>query len=1102
LRVKDLDPTIGDRSSRKGGEISSADLESLPSIPGFVFDCLIGSGGMGRVFKARDEALDRWVAIKLLRSDDPETLARFAREARAQAGIQHDHVCPVYEVGEAEGRPYIVMAYVDGVTLMEAVDEMGLEATVSVVADAADALHAAHRTGLIHRDIKPSNIMVEYIEDLGWHGWVMDFGIAQESTGEDLTVTGATLGTPAFMSPEQVHGGRGRCDRRTDVYGLGATLYRILTGRLPYEGSGAVDVLLQVATVDPPAPRTIRADIPKDLETIVLKCLEKDSNRRYDSAAALADDLRRYLDGEPIQARRADWTYRWGKIIRKHRVSAAVVALSVLAVGVIGGLAIRSVWQARRETTLARSFSQELLVMEARMQKAYLLPLHDLRPEIATVRDRMDRLQTRISEEGSAARGPGYYALGRGHLVLKQYPEALRYLRLTWDGGYRNPDVAYALGQTLGELYQQERSRAVRLKSPAARDQRLREIWREYRDPALSFLQQASDLAPAGKAYAEGLIAFNEERYDEGLDLAALALELDPTLYRARLLEADIEITRGTDLFGSGDVEEAESWYGRAASALEEAVEIGRSDPAVHRSRCRLVTMVLEGAIRRGTAEEGRYREAADVCEDGLRINPDDIGALSAVSQLSWRWGTQLMKIGADPIPVLLQSVTRAEQAVAIDGTNGTALNNLGVAFSKLGLNDLKHGKDPREHLHRAIEAFDRAIGRQTSSFQAINNRGLARWRMGQWAMAQGEDPLPDFEGAAEDFRLVLKIVEKDSPALVNLGAVLLTAGMYRLGEGRDPTHSIDESIKVFENCLEVNPRMAVAMNSMGAAFCLKAEWEQGHGADPRESLDRAIEAFEGSARENPNNTLVYSNLGSAAATRARYELDTGGDPSRSVAEALGWLDTAITLNPKNSTALFNRASVRRVSSLSLIEYGEDPSAEVLAAINDLDRAEAINPGYVGLGIERARIENLKARWLFSQGRDPSGILNRTQRMIERVLRDSPNNGEASIEKARIHLFRVSWSVVGPGRREGEVDSGLVAIGKALEESPDLSDAYSVRGFLLLERAVAMEAGSAQESVAAAAVEAFEHALELNPMLRRKIGEGLEEVRRMAKTGE
>ncbi|RLE25848.1 MAG: hypothetical protein DRJ65_06830 [Acidobacteria bacterium] len=1095
--MNDQDPTIRDRPGRVSGEIPSGELEALPDIPGFTFDRLLGSGGMGRVYVARDVALDRWVAVKLLRSDDPETLARFAREARAQAGIQHDHVCPVYEVGEAEGRPYIVMAFVDGSTLLDVVEEMGLEATISVIADVADALHAAHRIGLIHRDIKPSNIMVEYSEDRGWHGWVMDFGIAHEITGEDLTVTGATLGTPAFMSPEQVHGGRGGCDRRTDVYGLGATLYRALTGRLPYQGSGAVDVLLQVATAEPPAPRTIKPDIPRDLETTVLKCLEKNPDRRYDSAAALSGDLRRFLEGEPIQARPADWVYRTAKIVRKHWLPAAVIAVSILLIAVIGGFALRSVWLARQEAVLAQVFSQEVKEMESTMQKAYLLPLHDIRPEISTVRERMDRLQTRMSAEGSPAAGPGHYALGRGHLVLEQWPEALQHLRLTWDGGYRNQDVAYALGLTLGELYKRERSRALRMTGELARDERLREIWSEYRDPALNFLQQASDLDPAGRAFAEGLIALYEERYDEGLDLAADALKIDPTFFMASLLEADIEIARGSDLFDSGDIEEAEACYARAGAALADAVEIGRSDPAVHRSRCRLLTMTLESSIRRGTASEDDFNSASDVCGDGLLINPDDVGALAAVSQLCWRWGTQLMKIGADPVPVLQKSVEMAERAVSIDPNDSIALNSLGVALSKMGLNSLKAGDDPMEHLQGAIEAFNSAIEVRSSSRQAYNNRGLARWRLGQWAMAGGGDPLPDLESAAEDFRSALQIFGEDSIAQVNLGAVLLTAAIYQADEGLDPMKSIDESVEAFERTLDLNPRMAIAMNSLGAAFCTRAEWEQVHGSDPRESLDRAIESFERSAAENPNNTLVYSNLGSAAATRARFELDTGANPTQSVDEALGWLDRAVELNPRNTTALFNRASIRRMYALYLIEHGDDPSAEISAAMADLERAEAVNPGYVGLMIERAKAENLEARRLYFLGQDPTEALERSQRTIERTLRDYPHAGEAQIEKARIHLFRVDWSVVGPSGKTMEIDAGLQAIERALDENPQLPDAFRVRGFLLLERARELGKAPGQSNAAAAAVEAFDRALALNPVLRRNIAEGLEEAKGM-----
>ncbi len=1055
---------------------------------------------MGRVYRARDVALDRWVAIKLLRSDDAETLARFAREARAQAGIQHDHVCPVYEVGETGGRPYIVMALVDGVTLLDAVEEMGLEATVSVIADVADALHAAHRTGLIHRDIKPSNIMVEYLEDRGWHGWVMDFGIAQETTGEDLTVTGATLGTPAFMSPEQIQGGRGGCDRRTDVYGLGVTLYRALTGRVPYEGASAIDVLLQVATAEPPAPRSIRPGIPRDLETIVLKCLEKDSDRRYESAAALAGDLRRFLSGEPIQARRADWTYRLAKIVRKHRLSAAVIAVALLVIGAITGLALRSVWLARQEAILTQAFSQEVKEMESTMQKAYLLPLHDIRPEVSEVRDRMERLEDRMEDGGSPAKGPGHYALGRGHLVLSQYKKALVHLQQTWDDGYQNPDVAYALGVTLGRLYQRELDRALKITNETARNQRLADIEIRFRDPAMNFLEQTLGLDPGGQAYAEGLIGLFEERYDDALALVERALVLDPTFYQARLLEADIDIARGTDLFGGGQVEAADAAYVRAGEVLDEAAEIGRSDPAVHRSRCRLMTMTLESRIQRGVADNEDFLTAAGVCEVGRRINADDVGALAAVSQLHWRWGAQLIKIGADPVPVLEHSVALARQAVEIESTNGIALNDLGVALSKLGLHDLKTGKDPTEHLEDAVSVFDRATEVKDSGHQAFNNRGLARWRLAQWAAAGGEDPLPGFAAAAEDFRTALSILENDPAALVNLGGVLLTAGIYEAQQGLDPTASVDESISVFEKTLEVNPRMAIALNSLGAAHCTRAEWEQDRGDDPRDSLDLAIEAFERSAQENPGNTLVFSNLGSAAATRAHYELDTGEDPSESFTEALKWLNKAIEINPRNSTALFNRASIQRLQALYQLEHGQDPSMAIAGAGDDLVRAREINSTYRDIDIERARVENLEARLEVARGRNPAAALERSRRTIEEVIADSPFLAEAYIEKARIHLFSVMWSVVRPEDREAEIDAGLQAIDDALENNPQLSGALNVRGSLLLERARSLGPDPERSRVAAAAVEAFDQALALNPVLRRTIAEELEEANGMVKS--
>src|SRR5438132_12729699 len=192
---------------------------------------------------------------------------------------------------------YIAIECVSGATLDEAARRMTLEEKVRVMQKSAEGLHAAHRVGLIHRDVKPGNILVERTDDGEWRPYVTDFGLAREveRPGLTMTVGGLAVGTPQYMAPEQARGEVGRLDRRVDVYGLGVTLYEILAGHPPFSGASVLDVFLQVVSADPPSLRASDPSIPRDLETIVLKCLEKDPARRYDSARALAEDLGRYL---------------------------------------------------------------------------------------------------------------------------------------------------------------------------------------------------------------------------------------------------------------------------------------------------------------------------------------------------------------------------------------------------------------------------------------------------------------------------------------------------------------------------------------------------------------------------------------------------------------------------------------------------------------------------------------------------------------------------------------------------------------------------------------------------------------------------------------
>ncbi len=300
----------------------------------------VGFGAFGTVYKARDPELDRIVAIKVPRSGNlatGEDLHRFLREARSAARLRHPSIVPIYEVGQADSLPYLVSEFVQGMTLSDLMTTRRLppERIAALLADVADALQYAHDQGVIHRDVKPSNILL----DKDNHPHLMDFGLAKRDAGEvSMTLEGQILGTPAYMSPEQASGEAHRVDGRSDVYSLGVILYQLLTGDLPFKGNPRA-LLHQVQHEDPPSPRRLAKDIPVDLETICLKAMAKERERRYATAKALAEDLRRFVNGEPILARPPrTWArgLRWMKRNRNAVVGvAAGMALSALLIPVL-----------------------------------------------------------------------------------------------------------------------------------------------------------------------------------------------------------------------------------------------------------------------------------------------------------------------------------------------------------------------------------------------------------------------------------------------------------------------------------------------------------------------------------------------------------------------------------------------------------------------------------------------------------------------------------------------------------------------------------------------------------------------------------------------
>ena len=333
-------PSSSAASSTSGGGRPRRPVGALPEIPGYTVLEVLGRGGMGVVYKARQLKLNRAVALKMLLYGayaSPAELSRFMREAKAVAALQHAHVVQLYDIGERDGCPYFTMELMAGGNLgqkLAGAPQPAREAA-SLLSKLVAAIVAAHQAGIVHRDLKPANVL------LASDGTpkIADFGLAHDIEAvQGLTLSGARIGTPSYMSPEQAMGRTGRIGPPADIYSLGAILYEMLTGRPPFRGESAAETERQLLSEDPAPPSRLNARVPRDLETICLKCLQKNPEKRYATAAALGEDLRRYLAGEAISARRsgpAERFVRWAR--RRPATATAIAGTVVVAAMLLGG---------------------------------------------------------------------------------------------------------------------------------------------------------------------------------------------------------------------------------------------------------------------------------------------------------------------------------------------------------------------------------------------------------------------------------------------------------------------------------------------------------------------------------------------------------------------------------------------------------------------------------------------------------------------------------------------------------------------------------------------------------------------------------------------
>ena len=995
---------------------------------------------MGVVYKAYDPALKRYAALKLIRTENPNLAARFVQEARVQARVQHDNVCKVYEVGEVEGKQYIAMQLIEGKTVSVAAKELSLEAKVRVIKQIADALHVAHREGLIHRDIKPSNIMLERNEEKEWKPYILDFGLARDQDAPGLTRTGMAVGTPYYMAPEQVSSDSTQLDRRTDVYGLGATLYELLSGMPPYQGKSGAEVLLQILKDDPATLGKVAPKIPPDLETIVMKCLERDPTRRYDSAKSLSEDLQRYLDGDAVTAKPTSFSYRLIKRAKKNRLATGIALTAAALTLILVGTFVWVQWQNRLQANYAREFGDEIKNIQLVLPSIYGAPIHDLRPELEELRNRLKKMEVRVKQGGRSAQDPGNNALGQGYLALGEIEKAREHLEKAWNAGYQLPSTAYALGQTMGLLFQKKLTEAEHNTSEEVRKRLKQQYETEFRDPAVRYLKNAEGNVES-PAYVEGLIALYEKRYDEALKKSQEAYAKSIWSYEAKALEGKSLSGIAQKRFDVGDYKGAIKQYELAGEAYAKAADLGRSRADIYLSDCERWGKTLEAQIYTDILPGTSLQKAEETCNKAILVNPDEPASYLHKAYVYNRLARyQLYSSSDDPRGLTKKAIETANEAKRRNPKNWEPHELLLVANQLTGEYELRHGIDPQKSVQEAIRQAELALKIRKNSPGVLHTLGVTYALLGEYESQIGKNPIPTYEKAIQQYEKIDQIDKSINTGMEGGIAYWFIAG-YQMDHGQDPSKSLRNAIEQYQKRLKVATDDPYTLYNLGTVYASQGNYEMSSGKDPTFSYRESLENMKKAAKFIPNNSYILNGIGSTHSRLGNYLFNQGKDPTTELSESRKFLLQASQIDAKYYYPYTNLGDTETVNAQWAIKQGQSPVAYFDAARKAYLKSIECNKEEPTTYRAMADTYRWEADWQIQQKRSAETSIAKGQQLIEKSLSMSSEDPYTIALQGVIFLLKAKTEKNSVERNRYAISS-ITSLEKAIKINPLLKNDY------------------------------------------------------------